>query len=111
MRAASALDSCKNVFAPAPSRPTASAIARIPSSRFRSALAGLQAAYDSLPKLGPNNDRDFRNAYLDLQQSLLADTLRAYFAALRNERVTEVLSNTAALQECSQELRRVRERN
>lgn len=36
---------------------------------------------------------------LDLQESLLADTLRTYFSALRDERVLEVLSNTAALQE------------
>jgi prepilin-type N-terminal cleavage/methylation domain-containing protein len=34
-------------------------------------LADLQAALDALPKLGPNNDREFRNAYLDLQQSLI----------------------------------------
>ena len=34
-------------------------------------LTDLQGALDAMPKLGPNNDRDFRNAYLDLQQSLI----------------------------------------
>jgi outer membrane protein TolC len=36
---------------------------------------------------------------LDLQESLLADTVRAYFAVLRGERLVGVLENTAALQE------------
>jgi prepilin-type N-terminal cleavage/methylation domain-containing protein len=34
-------------------------------------LTDLQGAYDALPQLGPNNERAFRNAYLDLQQSLI----------------------------------------
>jgi prepilin-type N-terminal cleavage/methylation domain-containing protein len=34
-------------------------------------LVDLQGALDALPKLGPNNEMAFRNAYLDLQQSLI----------------------------------------
>jgi len=34
-------------------------------------LADLQAARDAMPKLGPNNNKDFRDAYLDLQQNLI----------------------------------------
>jgi prepilin-type N-terminal cleavage/methylation domain-containing protein len=34
-------------------------------------LVGLQGAYDLLPKLGPNNEREFREAYLDFQQKLI----------------------------------------
>jgi prepilin-type N-terminal cleavage/methylation domain-containing protein len=34
-------------------------------------LTDLQGALDALPQLGPNNERAFRNAYLDLQQSLI----------------------------------------
>jgi prepilin-type N-terminal cleavage/methylation domain-containing protein len=34
-------------------------------------LTDLQGAFDALPQLGPNNERAFRNAYLDLRQSLI----------------------------------------